>query len=108
MRTIFFKVMIIPFFMVTTSQAMVGRSITKQDRILNQAMKSIDINDTVRSVEMLEDGSLKVTFLKHSAIYVMEPIKAEVLLKKLESSQSTKKPLVISVLPDNNQIIHVE
>lgn len=94
--------------MITTSYAMVGRSITKQDRIMNEAMKAINFNDTVRGIETTADGSLKITFLKHSAIYTMDSIKADSLIKKLEHSRVNKKPLVISILPDNNKIVHVE
>lgn len=87
---------------------MVGQSITKQDKIMNQAMKMISFEDTVRSIEMLEDGSLKVTFQKHAAIYKLEAAKAETFLKNLELSKENKKALKISVLPDSHQILHID
>lgn len=108
-KTIFYSSMILPVLcLVSLSHAMVSRSITKQDQIMNQAMRAINFEDVVRSVDMLDDGSLRITFQKHSAIYTLDAVKAEGLLKRLEQSKQNKKSLKISVMPDDQKIIHVD
>ena len=108
MKIIFYSSMILPILWGTVSYSMIGRSITKQDHIMNQAMKSINFKDVVRSVDMLDDGSLRITFQKHAAIYTLDAGKADGFLKKLEQSKQTQKPLSISVMPDKNRVIHID
>lgn len=107
MKTIIFSsVFILTPFIGT--QAMVGHSINKQDQIMNRAINAISFDDVVRSIEPQIDGTYRITFQKHAAIYTLENFKTQSLLETLIQSHKEKKPIQVSIQPDKNTLIHVE
>ena len=107
MKITYINVAVASLFVANVSSAMIGQSVRVQDKIMNQEMKPVQFSDVVRTVEQLEDGTYKVTFQKHAAIYKMDAIKGKTMVDLLKKSQATKAPLSISILPGHNQLLQV-
>lgn len=101
------NIILTSLLMTSVSSAMVGRTVSLQDKIMNQEVKPIKFNDVVRSIDELEDGTFKITFQKHAAIYKMNAQKGKAMLDILKKSQNTKMPVNISILPGENQVLQI-